>query len=105
MAPAKIGDGKLSWSTPALRGIEENGQTAPASRPIEPERVEITYRFRPTTVGNNRVSIIVPTCAAGGLIKPCIESLRNISTCQQIEIVCLLTYWQCCATSVPTLIE
>jgi hypothetical protein len=31
-------------------------------------------------VGNDLVSIIIPTCAAGGLIKPCIEGLRNIST-------------------------
>lgn len=36
-----------------------------------------------------RVSIIIPTCAAGGHIKTCLETLRANTTYQDYEIVCI----------------
>ncbi|MGO9990993.1 MAG: glycosyltransferase family 9 protein [Steroidobacteraceae bacterium] len=36
-----------------------------------------------------RVSIIIPTCAAGGLIKDCLETLRAGTAYQDYEIICI----------------
>jgi O-antigen biosynthesis protein len=50
--------------------------------------VESHYRvkreFKP-----ERVSIIIPTCAAGGLIKTCLETLRARTAYRDYEIVCI----------------
>lgn len=49
--------------------------------------VQNTYRCRPRAVANNLVSVIVLTCAARGLIKTCIETLRAVGTYKNIEII------------------
>ena len=56
---------------------------------IDAGRIKRTYKYRAGTYGNPLVSIIIPTIAARGLIKGCIESLRTISTYKNIEIVCI----------------
>ncbi|MGO8857001.1 MAG: glycosyltransferase family 9 protein [Steroidobacteraceae bacterium] len=44
----------------------------------------IKRRFEP-----GRVSIIIPTCAADGLIKTCLETLRARTAYQDYEIICI----------------
>ena len=43
---------------------------------VLPARIPGTWRVKRAVTANHRVSIIIPTCAARGLIKTCIESLR-----------------------------
>jgi O-antigen biosynthesis protein len=40
-------------------------------------------------VTSGRVSIIVPTCAANGLVKDCLTSLRDRTTYRDYEIICI----------------
>ena len=47
------------------------------------------YRVQRKMVRRARISIIVPTCAAGGLIKTCVESLRDLTAYRDFEIVCI----------------
>jgi ADP-heptose:LPS heptosyltransferase/GT2 family glycosyltransferase len=47
------------------------------------------YRVRRKLLKRPRVSIIVPTCAAGGLIKTCVESLRERTAYRDFEMVCI----------------
>ncbi|MGY4509110.1 glycosyltransferase family 9 protein [Bradyrhizobium sp. USDA 3650] len=54
---------------------------------VEKGRVEHSYRIRHKREMNELVSIIIPTCAARGLVKTCIDSLRQRSTYKQIEII------------------
>ena len=49
--------------------------------------VQNTYRCRPKATMDGLVSIIIATCAAGGLIQTCIESIRAISTYKPFEII------------------
>jgi ADP-heptose:LPS heptosyltransferase len=46
------------------------------------------YRIK-RTVAPGRVSIIIPTCAAGGFIKRCLESLRSLTAYRDYEIICI----------------
>lgn len=48
-----------------------------------------TFRLRPKKTKAELVSIIIPTCAAGGLIEKCLKTLKQISTYKNIEIVCI----------------
>ena len=54
---------------------------------VEPGLLPNTYRCRPKSAADELVSIIIPTCAARGLIKVCIESLRRVSTYKRVEII------------------
>jgi ADP-heptose:LPS heptosyltransferase/GT2 family glycosyltransferase/tetratricopeptide (TPR) repeat protein len=45
------------------------------------------YRMTPTQRSAGLVSIIIPTCGAGGLVKTCIESIRRLTAYRDIEIV------------------
>jgi ADP-heptose:LPS heptosyltransferase/GT2 family glycosyltransferase len=56
---------------------------------IEAGRVAATYRLRRDVRTRGLVSIIIPTCAAGGLIQTCIETLRNLTTYRNFEIICI----------------
>jgi len=47
------------------------------------------YRVQRRTAKRPRISIIVPTCAAGGLIKTCVESLRELTTYRHFEVICI----------------
>ena len=47
------------------------------------------YRVQRRLLARPRVSIIVPTCAAGGMIKTCVESLRERTAYREFEIVCI----------------
>src|SRR5207248_7404601 len=48
-----------------------------------------TYRVKRATAKKKLVSIIIPTCAAQGMIKTCIESLRRVTRYKKCEIVCI----------------
>jgi O-antigen biosynthesis protein len=48
-----------------------------------------TYRVKRALPKNKLVSIIIPTCAAQGMIKTCIESLRRLTRYKKYEIVCI----------------
>jgi ADP-heptose:LPS heptosyltransferase/GT2 family glycosyltransferase len=54
-----------------------------------PGRTPGTYRIKRQVAGSGLVSIIIPTCAARGLIRRCIESLRSLTAYQPFEIVCI----------------
>lgn len=47
------------------------------------------YHVKRTTKKKGLVSIIIPTCAARGMIKTCIESLRRLTRYKKYEIVCI----------------
>jgi ADP-heptose:LPS heptosyltransferase/GT2 family glycosyltransferase len=47
------------------------------------------YRVKRNVPARELVSIIVPTCAAGGLIERCIGSLRDCTAYRNYEIVCV----------------
>jgi ADP-heptose:LPS heptosyltransferase/GT2 family glycosyltransferase len=55
---------------------------------VQPGLVPGHYRIL-RTVTPARVSIIIPTCAAGGLIKVCIETLRSLTAYRDYEILCI----------------
>jgi ADP-heptose:LPS heptosyltransferase/GT2 family glycosyltransferase len=56
---------------------------------VEAGIIAETYRCRPKSKVEGLVSIVIPTCAARGLIKVCLDSLRNISTYKNFEIICI----------------
>jgi ADP-heptose:LPS heptosyltransferase/GT2 family glycosyltransferase len=64
----------------ARRGIE--GEIQPGCRPG-------IYRVKRQITSLGRVSIIIPTCAAKGLIKNCIETLRALTDYSNFEVVCI----------------
>ncbi len=47
------------------------------------------FRVRRTSVTKGLVSIIIPTCAARGLIKTCLDTLRDQTAYRNFEIVCI----------------
>ncbi|HTT79237.1 MAG TPA: glycosyltransferase family 9 protein [Stellaceae bacterium] len=47
------------------------------------------HRVKRTVAARPLVSIIIPTCAAGGHIKTCIETLRARTAYRKFEIVCI----------------
>ncbi len=56
---------------------------------VKPGRIAHTYRVERKRAPEGLVSIIIPTCAARGLIKTCLESIRALSTYKDIEIICV----------------
>jgi ADP-heptose:LPS heptosyltransferase/GT2 family glycosyltransferase len=64
----------------ARRGIA--GEIHPGCRPG-------IYRAKRQVATPGRVSIIIPTCAARGLIKTCIDTLRALTDYSNFEIVCI----------------
>jgi ADP-heptose:LPS heptosyltransferase/GT2 family glycosyltransferase len=55
---------------------------------IEPGAVPGSWRSRPKEPITGRVSIIIPTCAANGRIRVCIDSIRQKTSYRNFEIVC-----------------
>jgi len=47
------------------------------------------YRLRRTVSPDRLVSIVIPTCAAKGMIKRCVDTLRDVSSYRNFEIVCI----------------
>jgi ADP-heptose:LPS heptosyltransferase/GT2 family glycosyltransferase len=48
-----------------------------------------THRVRHRVEARGLVSIIIPTCAARGLIRTCLETLRAVTAYRRFEIVCI----------------
>jgi O-antigen biosynthesis protein len=59
------------------------------SATVKAGRVRGTYRVQRKVTTRPLVSIIIPTCAARGLIRTCIESLRRLTRYKNYEIVCI----------------
>jgi ADP-heptose:LPS heptosyltransferase/GT2 family glycosyltransferase len=56
---------------------------------IRPGAVPGTYRVKRALATRGLVSIIIPTCAAQGLIETCIETLRRLTAYRNYEIICV----------------
>lgn len=56
---------------------------------VESGLTKSTFRLRPNAKQTDLVSIIIPTCAAGGLIEKCLQTIKQVSTYKNIEIVCI----------------
>lgn len=56
---------------------------------VRDTRVAGQYRIERAPAGRPLVSIIIPTCAAQGLVKICIESLRATTAYRNFQIVCV----------------
>lgn len=56
---------------------------------IEPGRAAGSFRVRRRVATRGLVSIIIPTCAARGLIKTCLDTLRGLTAYRNFEIVCI----------------
>src|SRR5207253_4173300 len=52
-------------------------------------RVPGTYRLKRALTKPGRVSILIPTCAAEGLIETCITTLRRVTAYRDYEIICI----------------
>ena len=86
---ARRGKGNIETPEVETRALKRALKRRALSWSVEPGRVTSTYRCRPRAKIDDLVSIIIPTCASRGLIRTCIESLRNISTYKNIEIICV----------------
>lgn len=56
---------------------------------IEPGAVAGSWRVKRTLARPGLVSIVIPTCAAGGLIETCLATLRRLTAHRNYEIVCI----------------
>jgi ADP-heptose:LPS heptosyltransferase/GT2 family glycosyltransferase len=56
---------------------------------VQPGRTGGTFRVRRKVAAQGLVSIIIPTCAARGLIKTCIDTLRGLTAYRNFKIVCI----------------
>lgn len=56
---------------------------------VMPGHVEGTFRVKRPIAQASKVSIIIATCAARGLIRPCIESIRKLTKYTNYEIICI----------------
>jgi ADP-heptose:LPS heptosyltransferase/GT2 family glycosyltransferase len=56
---------------------------------VAPGLVAGTYLVKRALSTKGLVSIIIPTCAAQGMIKTCIETLRRVTAYTNYEIVCI----------------
>src|SRR5262249_17730933 len=72
-----------------IRALQRSAKRRQTKSSVASGRVDQTYRVRPKYLPQKLVSIIIPTCAARGLVKTCIESVRNLTTYQNIEIICV----------------
>jgi O-antigen biosynthesis protein len=48
-----------------------------------------THRLRPRGARHDLVSIIIPTCGAGGLVEKCLSGLRENSAYRNLEVICV----------------
>ena len=67
------------------RALRRRGVTATIKKGCAPG----IYRVKRKRKTRGMVSIIIPTCAAGGLIKECLRSLKAKTTYRNYEIICI----------------
>lgn len=70
----------------ALEGALRRRSIAAA---VKPGCVCGTFQLRHPAADRGMVSIIIPTCAARGLIKTCIATIKNVSDYRNVEIICV----------------
>src|SRR5665213_2444066 len=78
-------DADIAERRALTRAIQRRGSCGRIVRGCKPG----FYRLRRDVVTRGRVSIIIPTCASRGLIRPCIETLRKLTAYRDFEIVCI----------------
>jgi ADP-heptose:LPS heptosyltransferase/GT2 family glycosyltransferase len=71
------------------RALAEAAKRRGIAAAIEPGCMPGVWRARRRVGGKPKVSIIVPTCGAKGLVRACIESLRRVTAHRAIEIVAI----------------
>lgn len=70
-----------------IQALEAAAKRRGIQASVEKSAVAGTYRFHRKLVKPGKVSIIIPSIAARGLIKICLESIRTMSTFKDYEIV------------------
>jgi ADP-heptose:LPS heptosyltransferase/GT2 family glycosyltransferase len=86
---ARRGEGNIETPEMEMRALKGALKRRRLAWVVEDGVIANTYRCRPKAKVEGLVSIVIPTCAARGLIKVCLDSLRNISTYKNIEIICV----------------
>src|SRR5207302_7020986 len=56
---------------------------------VRPGLVAGSYRLKRSLPNKGLVSVIIPTCAADGMIETCIASLRRLTAYPNFEIICI----------------
>lgn len=56
---------------------------------VGPGAILGTHQLKRQPMGTPLVSIIIPTCAARGLIRTCLETLRTVTAYRNFEIICV----------------
>ena len=79
-AEKPVEERKALQSALARRGINAE---------VKPGRTKSAFRVQRKLAAQQLVSIIIPTCAARGLIRICIETLRKLTAYRNFEIVCI----------------
>jgi len=86
---ARRGRDNIETPEVEMRALKSALKRRRLSWSVEEGLISNTYRCRPKAKVEGLVSIVIPTCAARGLIKVCLDSLRNIGTYKNIEIICI----------------
>jgi O-antigen biosynthesis protein len=81
----KLEDNEATQRTALKRALERRSIKATVVK----GRAEGTFRIKRKLVSRGLVSIIIPTCAARGLVKTCLESIRSVTSYRRFEIVCI----------------
>jgi O-antigen biosynthesis protein len=69
--------------------LEQAAQAMGVEAQILPGCAPGIYRFKRTLRQPGLVSIIIPTCGAGDLIRNCISSIHELTSNQNFEIICI----------------
>jgi ADP-heptose:LPS heptosyltransferase/GT2 family glycosyltransferase len=81
----KLEDNEATQRTALKRALERRNIKATVVK----GRAEGTFRIKRKLASRGLVSIIIPTCAARGLVKACLESIRSVTSYRRFEIVCI----------------
>jgi ADP-heptose:LPS heptosyltransferase/GT2 family glycosyltransferase len=89
--PATLLEATGSWppETVERRALRDALKRRGIIGTVKPGRSKGALRVQRKVASRKLVSIIIPTCAARGLIKKCIESLRTLTAYRRYEIVCI----------------
>jgi ADP-heptose:LPS heptosyltransferase/GT2 family glycosyltransferase len=84
---AQRGEYNVETSEAQARALKRAFERRSLDWSVSPGRIAHTFRCRARAKPDNLVSIIIPTCAADGLIRTCIKGLRTATSYKNIEII------------------
>lgn len=87
--PAVLCERHPDSSDPQEREALEQAVLRRGAGEVLPGIVPGSYRVRRPLAGNGLVSIIIPTRATQGMIRRCIETIRDLTAYRNFEIVCI----------------